>query len=118
MFKSYYCFFNNNNDNIKKIIENEVYCSKIFNQSQRNIDNDKMIISPKINKNISDNEKEMIKSSRNSSKDIKLNKRYDFYNIDENSDFKGHSANKIIYNNYSQQYNNLKRNTNNNIIFK
>ena len=42
---------NNNNDNIKKIIENEVYCSKIFNQSQRNIDNDKMIISPKINKN-------------------------------------------------------------------
>ena len=108
-------FFNNNNDNIKKIIENEVYCSKIFNQSQRNIDNDKMIISPKINKNISDNEKEMIKSSRNSSKDIKLNKRYDFYNIDENSDFKGHSANKIIYNNYSQQYNNLKRNSNNNI---
>jgi len=108
-------FFNNNNDNIKKIIENEVYCSKIFNQSQRNIDNDKMIISPKINKNISDNEKEMIKSSRNSSKDIKLNKRYDFYNIDENSDFKGHSANKIIYNNYSQQYNNLKRSANNNI---
>ena len=108
-------FFNNNNDNTKKIIENEVYCSKIFNQSQRNIDNDKMIISPKINKNISDNEKEMIKSSRNSSKDIKLNKRYDFYNIDENSDFKGHSANKIIYNNYSQQYNNLKRNANNNI---
>ena len=108
-------FLNNNNDNIKKIIENEVYCSKIFNQSQRNIDNDKMIISPKINKNISDNEKEMIKSSRNSSKDIKLNKRYDFYNIDENSDFKGHSANKIIYNNYNQQYNNLKRNANNNI---
>ena len=108
-------FFNNNNDNIKKIIENEVYCSKIFNQSQRNIDNEKMIISPKINKNISDNEKEMIKSSRNSSKDIKLNKRYDLYNIDENSDFKGHSANKIIYNNYSQQYNNLKRNANNNI---
>ena len=108
-------FFNNNNDNIKKIIENEVYCSKIFNQSQRNIDNDKMIISPKINKNISDNEKEMIKSSRNSSNDIKLNKRYDFYNIDENSDFKGHSANKIIYNNYSQQYNNLKRSANNNI---
>ena len=83
-------FLNNNNENKNQIFENELYYSQIINKSHMNIDKNKKIISPKIDnyfqKNISYNENEMIISSRNSSKDIKLNNRYnDFYNIDENN---------------------------------
>ena len=110
-------FNNNNNENKNQIFDNDLYCSQIINKSHMNLDKNKKIISPKIDnyfqKNISYNENEMIKSSRNSSKDIKLNNRYnDFYNIDENNN-KRHSANKIISNNYNQPYNNLKRDSNN-----
>ena len=107
-------YLNSNYDNKKKLHDDEIYISKMLSQSQKEIDNN-MNTSPKINnyfkKNLSDNENDMIKSLNNSSKDMKLINKYDYsYNINENNN--RHSANKIIYNSYNRQYNNLKRNNN------
>ena len=107
-------YLNSNYENKKKLHDDEIYISKMLSQSQKEIDNN-MNTSPKINnyfkKNLSDNENDMIKSLNNSSKDMKLINKYDYsYNINENNN--RHSANKIIYNSYNRQYNNLKRNNN------
>ena len=59
----------------------------------------------------------MIKSLNNSSKDIKLIKKYDsYFSPDVSRKINNHSANKLIYNNYNHQYNNLKRNNKKSVI--
>ena len=110
---NYENFLNRNNLACKKkYFDDEIYISSYCDNSNINT-NTSIKINNYIKKNNSYNDNDMIKSMNNSSKDLKLfNKNYNNYNIDENNNQKRHSLNKIIYNNCTQQYNNLIRNNN------
>ena len=114
----------NNNNYLKsyhdnnKIIDDDVYIPSLCNNTSTSFHINKFF--KKINiekKNKLKEKQDMIKSLNNSSKDIKLIKKYDSsFSPDASRKINNHSANKIIYNKYNYQINNLKRNNKKSVI--
>ena len=115
---------NNNNNYLKsyhdnkKLIDDDIYIPSLCNNTSTSFYINKFF--KKINlekKNKLKEKQDMIKSLNNSSKDIKLIKKYDSnFSPDVSRKINNHSANKLIYNNYNHQYNNLKRNNKKSVI--
>ena len=110
-------YLNSYHDN-KKLIDDDVYIPSLCNNTSTSFHINKFF--KKINiekKNKLKEKQDMIKSLNNSSKDIKLIKKYDStFSHDASRKKNNHSANKLIYNNYNHQYNNLKRNNKKSVI--
>ena len=115
---------NNNNNYLKsyhdnkKLIDDDIYIPSLCNNTSTSFHINKFF--KKINlekKNKLKEKQDMIKSLNNSSKDINLIKKYDSnFSPDVSRKINNHSANKLIYNNYNHQYNNLKRNNKKRVI--
>ena len=106
--------FENKIKNKKFLNEEEVNVPSLFNDKNNsfNINNYFHKINAEKNNLHDKNKRKDIKSLSNSSKDLKLINKYNCtFNNDANNK-NHHSTNKIMYNNYNRQYNNLKRNIN------
>ena len=106
--------FENKVMNKKHFNEEEVNVPSLFHNTSNsfNIQNFYRKINADRNNVLDKNKRKDIKSLNNSYKDLKLINKYNYTFNDESKNKKHHSSNKIIYNNYNRQYNNLKRNTN------
>ena len=102
----------------KKLIDDDIYIPSLCNNTSTSFHINKFF--KKINlekKNKLKEKQDMIQSLNNSSKSIKLIKKYDSnFSPDVSRKINNHSANKLIYNNYNHQYNNLKRNNKKSVI--
>ena len=108
-------YLNSNLENKNSFIEDELYIANLLEKTKKKNFGKNISTSPKITNYFKihspDSDNDVIKSLNNSSKDMKLIDKYDYYYNMENQSNPRHGMNKIIYN-YDRQYNNLKRSNN------